>query len=98
MTYDQARRQRLAQRLKEVRQKLGFSATVASATIAARGLKCSRGTLLAWERGTGPTSREPFASDLIVIAAVYGCLVSEFFAAARDDRPGVSEALDHAGG
>jgi hypothetical protein len=34
---------------------------------------------LAWERGIGRTSREPFASDLAVIASVYGCSVADFF-------------------
>ena len=35
---------------------------------------------MAWERGIGPTTREPFASDLAIISEVYGCQVDEFFA------------------
>lgn len=49
-----------------------------------RGLQCSRGTLLAWERGFGRTSREPFASDLVVIAAGYNCSVNDLFTALLD--------------
>jgi hypothetical protein len=42
-------------------------------------IPCTRGTLIAWERGEGVTSREPFASDLGVLALVLRCQVSDFF-------------------
>jgi len=69
----------LASGLKAARNKAGLSANGAAGLIAVRGVACTRGTLLAWERGAGCTSREPFASDLSVIANVYGCKVGEFF-------------------
>jgi len=59
--------------------KAGLSAAAAAKLILAAGIKCRRGTLLAWERGNAPTCREPFASDLPIIAGVYGCDVSDFF-------------------
>lgn len=80
MTYDPERRQRLGLALKAARQRAGLSASAASALIVAQGLKCSRGTLLAWERGIGRTSREPFCSDLNLIASIYKCSVNDFFA------------------
>lgn len=79
MTYNPERRQRLGLALKTARQRAGLSASAASALIMARGLKCSRGTLLAWERGIGRTSREPFCSDLHLIASIYQCSVNDFF-------------------
>lgn len=85
MPYDHLRRAALAEKLKAARRAAGLSASVASALIDAKGLKCSRGTLLAWERGFGRTSREPFASDLAVIAQVYGCSVEHFFNSAVTD-------------
>ncbi len=81
-SYDVHRRTLLAQGLKGARQRLGISARDAAAQLTAHGLDCTRGTLLAWERGGGRTSREPFASDLAVVAAVYHCAVAEFFNAA----------------
>jgi transcriptional regulator with XRE-family HTH domain len=79
MSYDPERRRLLGLALKTARQRTGLSAAAASALIIAKGLKCSRGTLLAWERGAGRTSREPFCSDLNLIAAVYQCSVNDFF-------------------
>src|SRR5579859_2458620 len=79
MSYDSHRRAMFAKGLKAARQRAGVSAQEASAQLAARGLECSLGTLLAWERGVGTTTREPSASDLAVIAAIYACPVDFFF-------------------
>lgn len=79
MMYDAERRKLLGLNLKAARRRAGLAASTASALIAAKGLKCSRGTLLAWERGVGRTSREPFCSDLNLIASVYQCSVNDFF-------------------
>ena len=79
MSYNKERRQTLAMGLKAARHKSGMSASRAAALITLKGLACTRGTLLAWERGVGCTSREPFASDLSVLAAIYGCKIAEFF-------------------
>lgn len=85
MAYNAERRRSLALGLKAARRRANVSASHASQMIAANGVKCSRGTLLAWERGVGRTSREPFASDLAVIARVYCCKVDEFFMEAAPD-------------
>jgi transcriptional regulator with XRE-family HTH domain len=69
--------------LKAARRRSGLSAQQAAALLAAQGLVCSRGTLLAWERGQGPTTREPFASDLAIIAGIYRCAVDELFKGAQ---------------
>ena len=79
MPYHQDRRRKLAACLKQARKLAGLSASQASARMRAHGLRCTRGTLLAWERGIGITAREPFASDLIIVASVYGCAVDHFF-------------------
>ncbi len=79
MAFDIEGRRTLALGLKTARKRCGLSALRAASLMAERGLKCTRGTLLAWERGAGVTSREPFASDLTVIASVYGCSVQDFF-------------------
>ena len=79
MGFGAERRLRLARGLKAARKKAGLSATQASNRITAKGISCGRGTLLAWERGYGGTSREPASSDLPAIAEVYGCRVSGFF-------------------
>ena len=81
MTYDSHRRTVLGAGLKAARKRSGLSAKKAASLLLQNGLKCTRGTLLAWERGGGFTSREPFASDLIVIASVYACSVEDFFSA-----------------
>jgi hypothetical protein len=78
-TYHLQRRAILALGLKTARRLAGLSALAASRLIAAQGIKCQRGTLLAWERAFGPTSREPFASDLATIAQVYGCSVESLY-------------------
>lgn len=80
MPYDVDRRAQLAEGLKAARRTSGLSAQSAANMLAAHGIRCSRGTLLAWERGRGKTSREPFASDLNAIAIVYGCTVDDLFA------------------
>lgn len=77
--YHVDRRAVLARGLKLARQRRGLSATSASEALVGRGLRCKRATLLAWERGRGDTSREPYASDLAVIASVYGCTVNDLF-------------------
>ena len=79
MSYDGNRRYDLASGLKAARHNTGLSAARAATLISAAGIRCTRGTLLAWERGYGATSREPFASDLSSIAEVYGCCVGDFF-------------------
>lgn len=79
MAYDPLRRKLLGRGLKEARRQAGISASTAAAAISARGLHCTRGTLLAWERGVGRTSREPFCSDLCLIAGIYQCCVNDFF-------------------
>ena len=79
MPYHAKRRIHLAMGLKAARRRAALSAKAASAFLTAEGIPCRRGTLLAWERGEGPTSREPFASDLATIAAVYGFAVQDFF-------------------
>lgn len=97
MTYNIERRKMLGMALKAARQGAGLSASAASALIAARGLKCSRGTLLAWERGVGRTSREPFCSDLNLIAAVYQCSINDFFTNALEPSAanGQAATVDH---
>ena len=83
MGYDIERRTRFARRLKAARQRAQLSAKQASERLTSMGVACSRGTLLAWERGGGRTSREPFASDVALLAAAYGCDVNSLF----DDTP-----------
>ena len=78
MAYDPICRWTFADGLKAARNRAGLSATKAAARIAAMGIQCSPGALLSWERGRGST-REPFASNLTVIASVYGCTVNELF-------------------
>ena len=78
-SYDPQRRAALAAQLKAARKRAALSASEASRRICEQGLNCSRGTLLAWERGVGPSTREPFASDLKILAQVYGCEVEDFF-------------------
>jgi transcriptional regulator with XRE-family HTH domain len=80
MSYDNGRRNLLGNGLKMARKRAGYSAKKAAGVLLQQGLRCTRGTLLAWERGAGVTSREPFASDLVVIASAYGCTVQDFFA------------------
>jgi transcriptional regulator with XRE-family HTH domain len=77
--YDAQRRLILGLGLKAARQKAGLTAGKAASLIAERGIRCRASTLFAWERGIGPGSREPFASDLAMIAAVYGCTVDSFY-------------------
>ncbi len=84
--YDIQRRAVFANGMKAARNRSGLSAQQAAALLTAHGLECTRGTLLAWERGQGPTTREPFASDLTIIARVYGCSVDEFFSS--EEAPG----------
>jgi transcriptional regulator with XRE-family HTH domain len=79
MSYDCQRRTVLGTGLKAARKRAGLSAKKAANVLLQKGLRCTRGTLLAWERGGGLTSREPFASDLVVIASAYGCSVEDFF-------------------
>lgn len=79
MSYNADRRRVLGRGLKAARMRVSLSAAGASELITAKGVKCTSGTLLAWERGKGVTSREPFASDLLVIASVYGCSLNDFF-------------------
>ncbi len=79
MPYNVGRRTILAKGLKTARQKAALSAKEASERLTAAGVNCTRGTLLAWERGGGRTSREPFASDLWLISHAYGIAVSELF-------------------
>jgi transcriptional regulator with XRE-family HTH domain len=71
--------------MKAVRLRAGLNAADAAQLISASGIKCTRGTLLAWERGIGATSREPFASDLSVIAGIYRCKVADLFASQAAD-------------
>jgi transcriptional regulator with XRE-family HTH domain len=77
--YNVGRRTVLARGLKLARQQAGLSAKTAAEKLTASGVSCTRGTLLAWERGGGRTSREPFASDLWLISQAYGCSVNELF-------------------
>jgi transcriptional regulator with XRE-family HTH domain len=79
MSYDCERRTILGAGLKMARKRAGLSAKKAVSLLLEKGLPCTRGTLLAWERGGGLTSREPFASDLTVLASAYGCSVQDFF-------------------
>jgi transcriptional regulator with XRE-family HTH domain len=79
MSYHANRRAVFAACLKTARRKSGLSASKAAQLLQSHGLACTRGTLLAWERGQGPTSREPFASDLSIIALVYGCGIEALF-------------------
>ncbi len=79
MGYDIERRTNLAKQLKAARQRAALSAKDAAEKLTGLGVACSRGTLLAWERGGGRTSREPFASDLGTLARAYDCSVSDFF-------------------
>jgi transcriptional regulator with XRE-family HTH domain len=90
--YDIERRTNLAKRLKAARQRAALSAKEAAEKLTSLGVACSRGTLLAWERGGGRTSREPFASDLNVLATAYACSVNVFF----DEMPGPDPAASDA--
>lgn len=75
MPYDKNRRRLFATSLKAARRRAGLTSDAAAALICSHGIPCTRGTLLAWERGHGATSREPFASDLFIIACIYQCTV-----------------------
>jgi len=86
VSFDIDRRTALGRGLKTARNRAGLSVKEAASKLSSLGLECKRGTLLAWERGGGRSSREPFASDLGVIAALYGCRVDEFFPL---DQPGI---------
>lgn len=88
MAYHVERRAQLASGLKAARRNSGLSAQTAASMLAMHGIRCSRGTLLAWERGRGKTSREPFASDLQAIAEIYGCSVDDLFS--RHNEPAVT--------
>ena len=79
MSFDTYRRASLAFGMKAARRRAHLSTNGAANLITAAGIKCTRGSLLAWERGVGYTSREPFASDLPAIAKVYGCAVGDLF-------------------
>jgi transcriptional regulator with XRE-family HTH domain len=99
MSFHTQRRAAFAARLKKIRRKSGLSASAAAELIRNHGLACSRGTLLAWERGQGTTSREPFASDLSILAAVFNCRIEDFFGGdAEADPPHVQRALDSTNG
>jgi hypothetical protein len=78
-TFNPELRRVLASGLKAARLRANLGSSEAARELTRRGLNCQRGTLLAWERGYGTTSREPYASDLPVIASLYGCGVSDFF-------------------
>ena len=62
-------------------------AAQAATAISAIGLPVTSGTILAWERGAGVTAREPFASDLPVLASVYGCSIGELLQEMEDRKP-----------
>jgi transcriptional regulator with XRE-family HTH domain len=79
VSFDIDRRTALGRGLKTARNRAGMTVKEAASKLSSLGLECKRGTLLAWERGGGRSSREPFASDLAVIATLYGCQVNEFF-------------------
>ena len=79
MPYNIDRRSDLACGLKSARRNMKLTAASASKLISAKGVKCARGTLVAWERGNGLGSREPFASDLPIIAGIYECDVADLF-------------------
>lgn len=79
MSYDPERRRSLAEGLKSARRRAGISSAAAAARLSVLGLKCTRGALLAWERGSGRTSREPFASDIGLFAALYDCSVADIY-------------------
>lgn len=87
MAYHVERRAQLANGLKSARRNSGLSAQTAASLLATHGIRCSRGTLLAWERGQGKTSREPFASDLHAIASIYGCTVDDLFSRRSEPAP-----------
>lgn len=89
MSYDSKRRCVLALGLKAARKKAGLSAADAARLISATGIRCTQGTLLAWERGTGVTCREPFASDLPIIAGIYCCKIGDFFVPVRSETTSV---------
>ncbi len=77
MAFDIDRRARLGRGLKIARRKLALTCADAARLISTAGVRCSEATLMAWERGRGRGSREPFASDLSVIARVYGCRIDD---------------------
>ena len=74
MRYDQSRRDCLAERLKAARTQAQLSQLEAVEQMRALGLACSIDTLRGWEHGR----TEPMASNLPILAAVYG-VSSEFF-------------------
>lgn len=77
MAFDTERRARLGRGMKACRTKAGLTRADASSMISVAGIRCSPATLMAWERGRGGGSREPFASDLVMIAGVYHCRIDE---------------------
>jgi transcriptional regulator with XRE-family HTH domain len=95
ISFDIERRTSLGKGLKAARNRAGFSVKEAAARLSSQGLECKRGTLLAWERGGGRSSREPFASDLQLIASMYGCHVDDFFSPLARETSGVAEILEN---
>lgn len=94
MTCNVDRRGDLDRGLKAARKKTELGATAAAHLIALTGIKCGRGTLLAWERGNRAMSREPFASDLPIIAEVYCCNIGDFFISSDiDEEAGLTSDL-----
>lgn len=78
-TFNSDRRAILSRGLKSARQKARLSSREAIAMLSANGLSYRRSTLLAWEHH-GDSSREPFASDLPILAIIYNCSVEDLFA------------------
>jgi transcriptional regulator with XRE-family HTH domain len=95
ISFDIERRTALGSGLKAARNRAGFTVKEAAGRLSARGLECKRGTLLAWERGGGRSSREPFASDLQLIASIYGCHVDDFFSPLARNVSGVTEISEN---
>ena len=67
----------LAYGIEAARRRSGLTVEEASHALTRRGIRCRCDTLLMWERGHGPSSREPRASDLSVIAEVYECDIAD---------------------
>lgn len=79
MPFNNIQHQILAQGLRAARNTIGLNLEEAADRISGMGVRCSRGSLLSWERVSGERAKEPFASSLPTIAAAYECTVNTFF-------------------
>jgi hypothetical protein len=93
MSHNPTRRCRFAARLKAARIAANLSEVEAGLLLAASGVMCNRTTILAWEGAAGPEFIEPMASDLPIVAAVYGCAVESLYGECPQERTPAPERL-----